>query len=222
MDKIKVLIIEDNRLLRETIHKILSLQEDIQIVGAISSDDDKTKIIDYQPDVVLINISLNVQKCINFIEFIHSELSRLKIILMDLSTKQEEVLDYIQLGVSGFILSNAAAEEILSTLKSVAACKKILPSNLIEILFEKIVQNSGKSEMNQLKDLQELTSRERTIIEKLNKGYSNKEIAYELNISVETVKSHVHHILEKLSLKKRTQIAPYLQQYVFLKSNRPY
>jgi DNA-binding NarL/FixJ family response regulator len=218
IEPIHILIGEDNRILRDSIVQAISKEADIQIVAAVDSDFDRTKIIALQPDVILIDISLNHLDCQHIVNFIHEQIPGSKTILFDLAPQHSEVIEFVRLGVSGFILKDASVEDLMKTLQSVAAGGKILPSSLIDTLFTEIMQGMGKTEILRIKDLADITRREQEIIGKLAQGLSNKEIANVLNISVDTIKSHVHNILEKLSLQRRSQIAAYLHKYEIMKT----
>lgn len=213
-----LLIIEDNRILRESIVNGVTNVPDIQFVTQMDSDINRNKIIALQPDIIVLGVSLYNLCSKDIIEFIHSDLPGSKIVLMDLIPKHTQVIEFVRLGVSGFVLKDTSIENLLITIRSVAKGKKILPQILLENLFSQIIQGDDTTESPQIMALPELTCREREVIERVVRGFSNKEIADGLSVSVDTIKSHVHHILEKLSLVRRSQIAAYLQKYEILKT----
>ena len=130
---------------------------------------------------------------------------------MDLIPLQADVFEFVQAGVSGFILKDATVNDFLKTIRSVAKGRQILPPNLTGSLFSQIVEQAIiESKPSILIDSVRLTKRERQVIELISDGYTNKEIAQQLHLSTYTVKSHVHNILEKLALNTRVQIAKYL------------
>jgi DNA-binding NarL/FixJ family response regulator len=131
--------------------------------------------------------------------------------MMDLVPLEAEIYEFIQAGVSGFILKDATVDEFLKTIRSVARCFRVLPANLTDSLFSQIVEHAvNGSSPSALKDSVRMTKREKQVIELISEGQSNKEIAQNLHLSTYTVKSHVHNILEKLALRTRVQIAKYL------------
>ena len=130
--------------------------------------------------------------------------------MMDLVPLQQDLLVFVQAGVSGFILKEATVNEFLKTIRSVAGGAKALPSNLTESRFSQIV-NKAVKESNPSKIISsiKMTKRERQVIDLVSDGLTNKEIAQKLNLSTYTVKSHVHNILEKLAIHTRVQIAKF-------------
>ena len=129
---------------------------------------------------------------------------------MDLVPLQEDILFFVQAGVSGFILKDATVDDFLKTIRSVKDGAKVLPPHLTESLFSQIIEKAV-NESNSLKviDAVKMTKRERQVIELVADGLTNKEIAQSLHLSTFTVKSHIHNILEKLALHTRVQIAKY-------------
>jgi DNA-binding NarL/FixJ family response regulator len=132
------------------------------------------------------------------------------LIVMDLMPGQTDVMEFVQAGVSGFILSNATLDDFIMTIRAVAKGEKVLPDPLTNSLFSQIVENVVKTgKLPLFKEAVRMTRREQEIIALIGQGMSNKEIAQKLNLATYTIKSHVHNILEKLALHSRLQIAAY-------------
>ena len=211
MKKIRLILIEDNRLLREGIYAMLKKEPDINVVAAFGdgeSDLGSNKISGLKPDIVLLDLGLPSQNSLELVKSLIVESPATKVIVMDIIPIQEDILRFVEAGVSGFILKDATVAEFLKTIRSVAGGEKVLPSNLTESLFSQII-DSGVKEMSHPKLIQsvKLTKREREIVSLIAEGLANKEIAFKLNLSIYTVKSHVHNILEKMALNTRVQIA---------------
>lgn len=210
MAKIRVLLIEDNRLLREGITAMLNEQPDIRVVPATGNGDALEKARKIKPQVVLLDLGLRSQNSLRVAELIKKEYPKAEIVVMDLIPVQAEVVEFVKAGVSGFILKDATIEDFLYTIRSVAEGKKVLPPTMTGSLFSQIVEHaihSGKA--NRLLKAVQLTRREHEVVDLISRGLSNKEIARELNIAVHTVKSHVHNILEKLALRTRLEVASF-------------
>ena len=210
MQKIKVLLIEDNRLLREGITAMLNEQPDIKAVSSTGNGDAFEKAKKIKPNVVLLDLGLRSQNSLRIAELIKDKFPKTEIVLMDLMPVQAEVVEFVKAGVSGFILKDASIEDFLHTIRSVANGKKVLPASLTGSLFTHIVEyavQSGKAD-RLLKSVK-LTRREHEVVNLIARGMSNKEISRELNIALHTVKSHVHNTLEKLALHSRLEIASY-------------
>ncbi len=211
MKKIAILVIEDNRLLREGITNIIGEQSDLKVSASISDCVKGLQSIrELEPNVVLLDLGLRNQNSLQLVKLIKKEFENVKIIVMDLVPSQEDVLIFVQAGVSGFILKDANVEDFLKTIRSVAAGTKVLPPFLTETLFSQIVIKAVK-ELDHSKIIESvrMTKREKQVIDSVADGLTNKEIAQKLHLSTYTVKSHIHNILEKLALHTRVQIAKY-------------
>ena len=210
MPKIRVLLIEDNRLLREGITAMLNEQMDIRVVSATGNGDAFEKAKRINPHVVLLDLGLRGQNSLRIAELIKKEYPKTEIVVMDLIPVQAEIVEFVKAGVSGFILKDATIDDFLHTIRSVAEGKKVLPPSLTQSLFAHIVEyaiHSGKAD--RLMKAVKLTKREHEVVDLIARGMSNKEIARELNIALHTVKSHVHNTLEKLALHTRLELASF-------------
>jgi len=208
--KIRVLLIEDNRLLREGITAMLNEQPDIKAVASTGNGDALEKAREIKPQVVLLDLGLRSQNSLRIAELIKEDYPRTEIVVMDLIPVQAEVVEFVKAGVSGFILKDATIDDFLQTIRAVAKGKKVLPPSLAGSLFSQIVEyavHSGKAD--RLMKAVKLSRREHEVVDLIARGMSNKEMARELNIAVHTVKSHVHNTLEKLALHTRLELASF-------------
>jgi DNA-binding NarL/FixJ family response regulator len=208
--KIRVLLIEDNRLLREGITKMLNAEVDMKVIASSGNGDtlEKAKIL--SPDVVLLDLGLKNQNSLTIVGTIRKQFPETHVIVMDLVPAHAEVVEFVRAGVAGFILKDATLHEFLKTIRSVANGAKILPPLMTGSLFSQIVEHALQGgKIDKLISAVKMTSREQDVIGHIAGGKSNKEIASELNIAVYTVKSHVHNILEKLALHTRLELATF-------------
>jgi two-component system, NarL family, response regulator DegU len=209
MKRIRLILIEDNRLLREGINAMLKKEQDINVVAAFDdSENVSEKISELRPNIVLLDLGLANQNSLELVKSLKNEYVDIKVIAMDLVPIQEDIMQYVEAGVSGFILKDASVAEFTKTIRSVAGGEKVLPPTMTGSLFSQIM-DYGVNELGPSKLIQSvrMTKREREIVELIAEGLANKEIAYKLNLSIYTVKSHVHNILEKMALNSRVQIA---------------
>ncbi|MBU1699530.1 MAG: response regulator transcription factor [Candidatus Eisenbacteria bacterium] len=210
MTRIRVLLIEDNRLLREGITAMLNEQPDIKAVATTGNGDALTKARKLKPQVVLLDTGLRSQNSVRVVHSIKTELPETQVIVMDLIPVQVDVVTFVKAGVSGFILKDASLDDFLHTIREVATGKKVLPPPLAGSLFSQIVEHAIQhGNPDQLLRAVRLTKREREVMDQIAGGKSNKEIAAKLHIAVHTVKSHVHNILEKLALHTRLELASF-------------
>ncbi len=209
--KIKILLVEENRILREGISSLLKKQTDMKIIAnVVSAENIMEQIGALKPDIVLLDLGFRGQNSLQLVKQIMVQFKEAKIIGMNLIELQADVLEFIQAGVSGFILKDADTIRFIKAIRKVNGGLKVLPPPLTGSLFSQITE-SEKTEKKAsiLNHLVRMTTREKQVIKLISDGLTNKEIAQELNVAVYTAKSHVHNILEKLSLSTRAQIAKY-------------
>jgi RNA polymerase sigma factor (sigma-70 family) len=210
MNKIKILLIEDNRLLRDGIVSMLSKQKDISILAASGNKENTIlKLQQLIPEVILLDLGLRNQNSLTIVEIIKKDFPAAKIIVMDLSPVEGDIIQFVKAGASGFILKDASLDDFLGKIRSVAEGGKVLPPNLINSLFSQIIEQALQKGKANLKDAVRMTKREREVITLIADGMTNKEIGKKLHISDYTVKSHVHNIMEKLTLHTRLEVANY-------------
>jgi RNA polymerase sigma factor (sigma-70 family) len=210
MKKIRLLLIEDNRLLRDGINSILKAHKDIIIIAA-SGDGKHTlvKIKELKPNVILLDLGLRSQNSLHVVEIVKKDFPNAKIIVMDLAPVQADILQYVKAGANGFILKDASLNDFLITIRTVAEGSTVLPPLLVDSLFSQIVDHAVREGKTKLKEAVRMTAREREVIVLLGEGLTNKEIAQKIHVSTYTVKSHIHNIMEKLALHTRLEIANY-------------
>jgi two-component system nitrate/nitrite response regulator NarL len=209
MKKIRILLIEDNRLLREGISALLKKQPDMNVIATVGNGENILLIMGkLNPNVVLLDLGLRSQNSLQIVKLVKKNFLETKIIVMDLIPLQADVFEFVQAGVSGFMLKDISVMELLKTIRSVYNGAQVLPPHLTGSLFSQIVEHAvSGSKQTKLTESVRMTKRERQVIELIADGYTNKEIAQKLHLSTYTVKSHVHNILEKLALSTRVQIA---------------
>lgn len=210
MKKIKVLLIEDNRLLRDGILQILKQHTDIEVLE--SSSETKTTfsmVHALSPDVILMDLGLRNQNSLRVVEILHEEFPSAKIVVMDLAPVQADILLYIKAGANGFILKDASLDDFIVTIRTVAEGENVLPTLLPETVFAKIIDLAVSEGKIKLNEVVRMTKREKQVMTLLSEGMSNKEIGQKLHVSSHTVKSHIHNIMDKLALHTRLEIANY-------------
>ncbi len=209
MKKIKLLIIEDNRLLRDGIISMLKNQLDIKIIASSGNENSVKKIQQIKPEIILLDLGLRNQNSLTIVEMVKKDFPFAKVIVMDLAPLQGDINQFIKAGAAGFILKDASFEEFLITIRAVARGTNVLPPDLNNSLFSQIVENALKGGKVKLSDAIKMTLREREVIELIGEGLSNKDIGQKMDVSTFTVKSHIHHIMEKLLLHTRLEVANY-------------
>jgi len=209
MATIRVLLIEDNRLLRDGATAILNEQPDIKAVSVSGTNGDALKKARaLMPHVVLLDLGLRNMNSMRIVQSMRKEFPKTEVIVMDLIPTHADVAEFVKEGVAGFILKDASLKDFLNTIRTVAQGVKVLPPSLTGSLFSQIVEYAIRSgDPETIVKSVRMTEREQDVINLIAQGRSNKEIAAELFIAVHTVKSHVHNILEKLALHTRLELA---------------
>jgi len=206
---ISVVLIEDNRLVREGMTAMLNQTTDFRVVAAGASGD-PALLRDTQPQVILLDVGLWDDDSLRVAETVRKESPDSKVIIMDLLPIHEDIVEFVNAGVSGFILKDATFEDLVTTIRSVADGAHVLPPEMTSSLFSQIAREAvEKGRAAAAIEAVRMTPREHDVIELIGEGLSNKEIASRLNIATHTVKSHVRNVMEKLALHTRLQIAAY-------------
>ena len=209
MKRIRIVVVEDNRLLRDGLTVMLKEQSDMTVIAALSSGEALLRKKPLRPDVILLDFVLRSRSSLRLVNGIRSAHPESRIIVMDLAPLQSSLVEYVQAGVAGFVLKDATFNDFLGTIRDVAQGRKVLPPPLTSSLFTEIATHAArKGKGNPFRSVR-MTTREREVIELIAEGLSNKQISGRLNLAVDTVKSHVHNILEKLALHTRLEIASY-------------
>jgi DNA-binding NarL/FixJ family response regulator len=208
MKKTKILLVEDNRILRDGIRSVIDKQSDLRVVAATGGNHDTLlQARTLKPHVILIDLGLRSENGLRLVQTLSKELPQTKIIGMGLIPSQQDIVEFVEAGAAGFVLKDATIVDVLSTIRSVAAGVRVLPPLLTGSLFSHVVDHALRRGKGTLAEAVRMTKREREVIVLISQGMSNKEIAGKLNLSTYTVKSHIHNILEKMALHSRLEIA---------------
>lgn len=207
---ISLVLIDDNRLLREGIAVLVEAQPGFRVLAASADATEALlKAREAKPDVILLDFGLEDHDSLSLTATVHAEVPGARIIVMGLMPLQEDVANYVRAGAAGFIMKDASFEEFFATIRAVAAGAEVLPPALTNSLFSQIARNAANGSKARVLESVRLTNRERQVIDLLAEGLSNKEISTRLHIAVHTVKSHVHNVLEKLALHSRLEVAAF-------------
>lgn len=206
-EKIKVLIVDDHQVVRQGLRTFLELQDDVLVVG--EAEDGQTAIEMVQqlnPDIVLMDLVMPNLDGISATRQVKSLGSDVKVIALTSFTEDDKVFPAIQAGASSYLLKDVSPDDLVEAIRAVHRGEARLHPDIARKLMEQVAQQTSPLHESHLEDL---TEREREVVNLVAKGRSNQEIANELVISEKTVKTHVSNILGKLQLGDRTQLAIY-------------
>lgn len=206
--QISVALIEDNRLVREGIAALLNQLPDLRVVAGESTGN-TAMLKNLKPNVVLLDLGLRNGDSLRVAEDVRQGFPDSKIIVMDLLPVHEDIVEFVNAGVSGFIMKDATLDDLAHTIRTVAAGRHVLPPQMTSTLFSQIAREAVEKGRPEALASVRMTPREREVIDLIAEGLSNKDIASRLRVATHTVKSHVRNIMEKLTLHTRLQIAAY-------------
>jgi DNA-binding NarL/FixJ family response regulator len=205
---IPVALIEDSRLVREGLTALLNRFEDMHVVYGHASDA-TAPTPSVHPQVVLLDIGLRRGDSLRLAARVRRELPESKVIVMDQLPVQDDVVEFVNVGVAGFLTKDATVDDLVNTIRLVARGANVLPPAMVSTLFSQIARESIVRSPSAPLEAVRMTPREREVINLIAEGLSNKEIAMRLHIANHTVKSHVRNVMEKLTLHTRLQIAAF-------------
>lgn len=207
LDKIKIAITDDEKLIRESLKIILGSDPNIDVIGLCENGEEAFLLCkDKEIDVMLMDIRMPVCDGVKATKLIKETCNNTKILILTTFNDDEYIFDAMNFGASGYILKDTSHDIILDSIKGVHIGNVIMNPKVAE----KMLQNRIESPDNQLLKVKEefkLTPRELGIVIAISEGLTNKEIGDKLFLTEGTVKNHITEILSKLQLRDRTQIA---------------
>jgi DNA-binding NarL/FixJ family response regulator len=211
MSDIRVLIVEDQTLMRDGLHTILELSPGFTVVGEAENGQQAVKsALVLHPDIVLMDVQMPEMNGIEATAQITGALSATKVILLTTFDIDEYVFAGIEAGARGYLLKETPAAELLDTIRRVHAGESIVQPSLAMRLISTISQRRAEPQAPDYSDL--LTARELEVLRLLADGWSNKAIAIHLVLTEGTVKNYVSTILDKLHAANRTHAATIARQ----------
>jgi DNA-binding NarL/FixJ family response regulator len=206
---IRVLIVDDDALVRAGLSMILGAATDIEIVGQAEDGTQVAAAVDaHRPDVILMDIRMPKLDGLAATSLVRGRLPAAQVIVLTTFDADEHVLTALREGAAGFLVKDTPPDEILSAIRLVAAGDAILSPAITRKLVDHIsADGASAGNARAVGLLDDLTEREREVAVAVGQGQSNAEIAAELYMSVATVKAHVSRLLMKLELANRVQIA---------------
>jgi DNA-binding NarL/FixJ family response regulator len=206
---IRVLLVDDQALFREGLETLLSVHEDLQVVGEASNGQEALKVAaNVQPDVVLMDVRMPIMDGVRATRHMKEALPQCRVIVLTTFDDDEYIFDALRAGAVGYLLKDVASAQLVEAIRAAARSESILePSVAAKVIaeFTRVSRLVPSAKMKQLVD--PLSERELEILGWIARGASNKEIADQLFIAEGTVKNHMTNILGKLGVRDRTQAA---------------
>lgn len=206
-DRLRVVIVDDHALFREGLSTILSAQEDIEVVGQGGTAQEAIFLArDLLPEIILLDIDMPGGG-LEAARSIANDCPVTKIVVLTASEEDDHLIAALKIGARAFILKGVAARELIRILHAVAAGESYVPPALAASLLLELHEPGAHARKESSNPINELTERERDILENLAQGLSNKEIGAKLFLSEKTVKHYMTNILQKLQVRNRVEAA---------------
>ena len=215
-DPIRVLLVDDQRLMRDGLRTLLELEPDLAVVGEASNGQEAVQIYgELQPQVVLMDIRMPVMNGVEATQRLCQDWPDAKIIILTTFDDDEYVFDGIRAGAKGYLLKDVSGEELATAVRAVAGGSALLGSSVAQRV---LAQFAGLAPAKPATALPEpLSDRELEILQLIAEGLSNPEIAARLFLAEGTVKNYVSNILQKTDTRDRTQAVLKAQSLGLLK-----
>lgn len=205
---IRVMVVDDHKMVREGLKIYLALEDDIEIVGEAENGAAGADLAgQLKPDVILMDLIMPVVDGIEGTKRALAASPHSKVIMLTSMPDDEQVVPAIKAGALSYILKDIAADELAGTIRSAAAGRATLHPMAAQRMMQEL---TAPARARGVRD--EISPREMEVLQLIAQGRSNKEIGERLFIGERTVKTHVSHLLEKLQLQDRTQLAIYAMQ----------
>jgi DNA-binding NarL/FixJ family response regulator len=203
----EVFLLAENRLLREALLRILTKKSDIRVVGANPySPAVHEEIIATRPSIIVLDSGGLVFSNSSLISTLHACIPNVRIVMVDMESDEGTFLKAVREGVVGYVLKDASALEVATTIRAVAVGEAVCPRSLSMALFRFASQRVTEPLQGIWGTELGLSRREQQMVELLRERLTNKEIASQLNLSEQTVKNHVHNISRKVGATDRLNI----------------
>jgi len=202
----RVLIADDDSLMRAGLVELLTADPEIEIVGQASTGREAVdRARRLAPDVVLMDVRMPDLDGIDATRELSRVAPGIRVLILTTFEQDDYIFGALRAGASGFLLKRTRPEELIAAVRTVAAGDSLLSPSVTRRVIERVAQQPTPDLANQAK-LNELTARERDVLELVARGLSNREIAAALFVEESTVRTHVKHILMKLDLRDRVQV----------------
>ncbi|UZW14673.1 response regulator transcription factor [Clostridium pasteurianum] len=199
----KILIVDDDTLVREGLKLIFEIEDDFEVVGLAANGQEAYELCNkLQPDIILMDVRMPVMDGVLGTKLIKSSYKNIKIVILTTFRDDEYIKEAIKSGAEGYILKNQPADTMIESLRTVAKGNYVFEKEVANSISS-MLKNHNKIDISQLK----ISTREFQILQLVGEGLSNKEIAEKLFISGGTVRNYVTGLLEKLNFRDRTQLA---------------
>jgi two-component system response regulator DegU len=202
---IRLVLADDHRIILEGLEQLFRREKDFEVIGTATNGEDALAAVRAKrPDVLVLDINMPKGNGLWVLKSVHTEKLKTRVVLLTATLDDDEVLEAMQSGVSGLVLKEAAAVNLVDTVRRVQRGERALEPMLVSRALERLSQREEAKKIVEV-----LSKRETEIVKMVAAGLRNKEIALKLSIGEGTVKTHLHTIYEKLGVHGRVELAMY-------------
>jgi len=207
---VRIILVDDHTLFRKGLAELLEREGVINVAAITGNPEEVPGLLrQHQPDVLLLDLNLGGSDGINIMQELRTEGFTLPVLMLTVSEAEEDLARALRTGANGYLLKSMEPDEVVDAILRAARGETVVAPAMTAKLV-KLLDNKGN---NDVPLLETLTHREREILTHLARGESNKAIARQLEISYDTVKLHVRHILAKLNLSSRVEAAVFAVEH---------
>jgi DNA-binding NarL/FixJ family response regulator len=195
----RIIIADDHAIIRDGLRAILSTQLDMEVVGDVPDGRQAVQLVEkLQPDIAILDITMPVLNGIDAAEQIKQATNSCKIIILSMHATSEYVLRALQAGAMGYLLKESAGKEVVEAVRSISLGKRYLSQKISETIVDDYLRNLGTGTITS--PLDNLSLREREVLQLVVEGYSSAEISQHLNISIKSVDTYRSRLMQKLDI----------------------
>ncbi|MGH0948324.1 response regulator [Bacillus mycoides] len=211
---IRIMIVDDQSLIRDGLAMILNLRPELEVVGTASDGDEVVqKVKQLQPEIILMDIRMPRMNGVEGTRLVRENFPYIKVLMLTTFSDSELIFEALEQGASGYLLKDMETDAIAQAILTVHSGGVVLPQDITAQIIEELKKTKVAVECNPPEQLKQLTEREVDVLRAIGLGLNNKEIAEKLFITEGTVKNHVSNLISKLELRDRTQAAIYAVRY---------
>jgi len=204
---IKVLLVDDHAMFREGLARMLATEEDLEVIGEVSSSAEAMPLLNARTDVVLLDVDLGPERALEFVERAKAAAFPGRILIVTAGISAREAVQLVQAGVAGILHKNHPTKVLCGAIRKVAAGEACIEDEYLTALFQSVDRASGGLHPK-------FTERDRVVLQHVLQGLTNREIGEKLDISEAAVKASLRQLFEKLGVHTRAQLVKIaLEQY---------
>jgi two-component system response regulator NreC len=216
MNQIRVLLADDHAVLRSGLKALLATQPDLDPIGDTGDGGEAVQLAEtLQPDVLLLDVTMPGNEHFAALRAMRARAPGVRVLLLTMHEDETVLREALRLGAAGYVLKKAAEAELLTAIRAVARGEAYIDPALTRVMIEGYLEHEANQEAAQIQS-DGLTAREIEVLTLTAEGYTNKELASKLSISVKTIETHKAHIAEKLGMKSRVDWLRYAREHGLL------